>query len=246
MASSLKLPVFGREEIKRDYFVLEVESESLAPQCRPGVFFELKADVPSQARRLYKPVSVYRAGNGRIAFLIKKTGPGTEALFSLQRGGLLNLIGPLGNGFPLCEGRNVLLVSGGVGYPPLAYLKEALQGSNRITFIHGGACAEHMFPCDLAYTIDGSFGRKGMVTDDIEGLIKDRQIDVVYSCGPVGMLKALSLRLPLIEHYVSLEAYLACGVGVCHGCAVPVGETYIRVCKDGPVFNAADLRWSEM
>ncbi|MDZ4181902.1 MAG: dihydroorotate dehydrogenase electron transfer subunit, partial [Candidatus Cloacimonadaceae bacterium] len=139
---------------------------------------------------------------------------------------------------------------GGVGYPPLAFLKTRLPHSCQVSFLHGGACADDVFPADECYTVDGSAGIKAFVTEGVLSLITRQTIDIVYSCGPVPMLKALNAicKDNGIKHFASLEAYIACGVGVCHGCAVPVGKhgEYQRVCVEGPVFDAEILNWELM
>lgn len=241
-----KLPLSATERINRDYLRISVSAPDLAELCRPGMFFEIKAGLPSQARRLFKPVSVFDASEGVISFFIKVMGPGTQALAELKEGEPLLLTGPLGNSFPEVEDRNALLVSGGIGYPPLNFLLRKLAPANRVTLIHGGNCADDIFPCDRAYTLDGSFGTKGYVTQNVAEIIKAENIDIVFSCGPMAMLKALHSCVGNIVHYASLEAYMACGLGACHGCAVPVGEGYLRVCADGPVFDAAKIRWEEL
>lgn len=240
------LPLHDFKKLGDKYIRVSVKDAQLAAQCKPGMFFEVKADLPSQADKLFKPLSVYGALDGEIFFLVKVIGAGTAALAGLEKGSALKLIGPLGNSFPLVRNSSVLLVSGGIGYPPMAWLKEALEADNEVFLLHGGACLDDIFPCDEAYTIDGSKGRKGLVTDGVREIISSRKIDLVYGCGPVPMLRALSVVVKNIPLHVSLEAYMACGIGVCHGCAVPVGEGYKMVCADGPVFNAADIRWGEM
>lgn len=246
MIAHREVPLLSSERINRDYLRISVAAPDLASLCRPGMFFELKAGLPSQTKRLFKPVSVFAAHDGEIAFLIKVVGPGTRALAELQLGEPLLLTGPLGNSFPLVRGRKALLVSGGIGYPPLAWLKLVLAADNRVVHIHGGSCAEDVFPCDLAYTLDGSAGNRGPVTLDIPDFIRTEDFDIVYSCGPLPMLKALQACVGDLPHYASLEAYMACGLGACHGCAVPAGEGWQRVCKEGPVFEAAKIRWSEL
>lgn len=246
MIQHLTLPVVAKESCGANYALLWIAAPKLAALCAPGMFFELKASDPLQRRKLYKPVSVYGVEDGDVGFLIKRIGSGTEALCALQAGDLLHLTGPLGNAFPLVENANVLLVSGGIGYPPIAYLKQALLPANRVIHLHGGACAADAFPCDVLYTDDGSAGIRGLVTAEIGGIIENNRIGTVYSCGPVPMLKALSAKVAGLKHYCSLEAYMACGIGACHGCAVGVGEGYQRVCKDGPVFDAATVRWEEL
>lgn len=240
------LPVAAKESFGANYALLWIAAPELAALCAPGIFFELKAPDPLQRRKLYKPISVYDARDGRVGFMIKRIGPGTQALCALRAGDLLHLTGPLGNAFPLAQNANVLLVSGGIGYPPIAWLKKALLPANRVIHLHGGACAADAFPCDVLYTDDGSAGIRGFVTAEIGEIIANNQIDTVYSCGPVPMLKALSAKVAGLKHFCSLEAYMACGIGACHGCAVGVGEGYQRVCKDGPVFDAATVRWEEL
>lgn len=246
MITHLELPLLSTERINRVYLRISVSAPDLAPRCRPGMFFEIKAGSPSQARRLFKPVSVFEAHDGEIAFLIKVVGPGTQALADLKRGDPLLLTGPLGNSFLELQGKKVLLVSGGIGYPPLAWLKQVLEPENKVIHIHGGACVTDVFPCDRAYTLDGSFGIQGLVTRDVREIIKAENIDTVCSCGPMPMLKALQSCVSGLLHYASLEAYMACGLGACHGCAVPVREGWQRVCKEGPVFEASAIRWEEL
>ena len=89
-------------------------------------------------------------------------------------------------------------------------------------------------------------GNKGIVTKDIADLLKKESFDCIYSCGPVTMLKTLAQIVAPIPHYVSMEAYMACGVGVCYGCVIPTNEGYLRVCYDGPIFEAEKIRWKEL
>jgi len=245
-----------REELSDDYFILWIWDEALGAAGKPGQFYEIRAlaslhnqQTEHAIPKLFKPISIYDNQGGRIGFMIKKTGPGTNALARLRAGDTLELIGPCGNGFPIFQGRHVLLVSGGIGYPPLWYLQKELINHNQIYWMHGGLSQGDMFPCDEMWTEDGSIGRKGMVTCALEENIARYEIDTIYSCGPQAMLKAVcevSNRLN-IENYCSLEAYMACGIGVCHGCTVAIGGkddwNYLRVCKDGPVFNAREIRW---
>ncbi len=252
-----EIAIYSREELCGDYFILWIWDDELSKQSKPGQFFELRASASlndawdaQRIPKLYKPISVYDNSGGRIGFFIKSVGPGTSALARLKAGDTLELIGPLGNGFPIVKGRRILLLSGGIGYPPLSYLQKELINHNLIFWAHGGATQADIFPCDEVWTVDGSIGKEGLVTACLPDLLERKKIDLVYSCGPTPMLKqaALICAAHNIEHYTSMEAYMACGIGVCHGCAVPIGTeadwTYLRVCKEGPVFNAADVHWS--
>jgi len=238
------LTVSGIRHPSSHYVIIEVIDPGLASQSRPGIFCELRA--PSQADRLFKPISIYGAAGDTVSFMIKDVGPGTQALASLREGDEMGLIGPLGNSFPVFENRKVLLISGGVGYPPLAWLKKELPLSNQVLHLHGGAGKDDIFESDFACTVNGSVGHQGLVTDLVPDLIRINGIDLIYSCGPLPMLKKLADLGRGIEHYASLEAYMACGVGVCYGCAIPVGDSYQRVCKEGPVFDAALVKWEEL
>lgn len=251
--------IMQREELSDSYFILWIWDEEMGRKCKPGQFYEIRAlatfeDAPSSVSipRLFKPISIYDNQGGRIGFMIRRVGFGTNALSKLKAGDTLELIGPAGNGFPLVRDRRILLISGGVGYPPLWYLQKQLIRRNKTYWIHGGASQGDIFPCDEMWTEDGSIGRKGRVCDDLQRTIDERKIDLIYSCGPSGMLKEACRISELngIEHYCSLEAYMACGIGVCHGCAVPIGQKdswdYLRVCKEGPVFSAKEIRWEIM
>lgn len=247
-----------REELSEDYFLLWIWDEALGAAGSPGQFYEIRPMARLQNAmqyraipKLFKPISIYDNQGGRIGFMIKKVGEGTIALSKLKAGDLLELIGPAGNGFPMVSGKRILMVSGGVGYPPLWYLQKSLINHNQVYWMHGGASQGDIFPCDEIWTADGSIGRKGFVTEGVADNLKRLNIDLVYSCGPMPMLKTVSeITTQMdIQHYTSLEAYMACGIGVCHGCAVPIGNhdnwDYLRVCKEGPVFDAKEVRWEQ-
>ena len=226
------------------YVKLKLDAGKPMKNLLPGMFYELRA--PSQAGRLFKPISILDVEDGCLSFLIKVVGAGTQAFTQVKAGDGVEALGPLGNGFPCIEGRRVLLVSGGAGYPPLAWLKRESHQAEFCLHLHGCASADEVFPCDLIYTADGSRGSKGLVTDSVESLIAEHEIDLVLSCGPIPMLAKMTDICKQVEHYVSMEAYMACGIGVCHGCAIPVDRSYKLVCKDGPVFEANRIRWSEL
>ncbi len=254
-----EIAIYSREELCGGYFILWIWDDELSKKSKPGQFFEIRAHASlhdawdsQRIPKLYKPISIYENSGGRIGFFIKNVGPGTSALARLRAGDMLELIGPLGNSFPLFSGRRVLLVSGGIGYPPLSYLQKELINRNLIFWAHGGATQADIFPCDEVWTVDGSIGKMGLVTEGLADILQSKRIDLVISCGPIPMLKQTAMICTEygIEHYTSMEAYMACGIGVCHGCAVPVGTEenwdYLRVCKEGPVFNAADVLWSKI
>ncbi|MEN6444745.1 MAG: dihydroorotate dehydrogenase electron transfer subunit [Candidatus Cloacimonas sp.] len=249
----IKREIYSSTELTGNYFVLRILDEELALKCKPGQFFELRAakmETDCSLPKLFKPISIYDVTKVIISFLIKKRGSGTNSLSKSTTTDLLEMIGPLGNGFPIVSGRNVLLVSGGIGYPPLSYLYKELIAQNQIYWIHGGGGSNDVFPCNEVWTIDGSYGNKGMVTENLENILTEKKIDLIYSCGPIPMLKECFRKASKlnIEQYCSLEAYMACGIGSCYGCAVPIGKNdqwnYLRVCQEGPVFNAEEVLWN--
>lgn len=239
------------EQLNESYYVFSVDIGESVKDIKAGQFFELKRPECSYPM-LYKPISVYDVQGTLVSFMIKKLGKATQQFAEMKPGDKLDIIGPLGNGFSIAEGNKALLVSGGIGYPPLYYLKTQLeQAGKTIYWLHGGQTSIDIFPADEIWTDDGTAGHKGFVTEGLINYLQLNKPDVIYACGPKAMLKdcsdiASKHNIPL---FVSLEEYMACGIGVCHGCAVKVkidnsiGVTYKTVCKDGPVFDAKDIIW---
>jgi len=185
----------------------------------------------------------------KIVFFAK--GEGTKWL-SEKKSGFLDIVGPLGTGFSL-EGRRILLVGGGVGVPPLLFT--AREATGQVSAILGFGFERNVIlkdnfrdVCDQVFitTADGSVGEKGFVTDPLGRELATGKYDAVLACGPTPMLRAVA-KLAM-EHdvacQVSMEERMACGVGACLGCIVPMenGEN-LRVCHDGPVFNATEVKW---
>ncbi len=240
------LKIEKHERLNDSYFILWIKDNELASQTCPGQFYELK--IPDSTG-LRKPISVYDVEKDFIGFFIKVLGKGTTSLSRLVKGDNLDLIGPLGVSFPIVTQKKIALVSGGIGYPPLWYLRKKLHKKNDVYWLHGGNSKADVFPCDEIWTMDGSMGNHGFVTTGLETLLKYGQFDLAFSCGPEPMLincakvcKSYDVRL-----IVSMEAYMACGIGVCHGCVVPTGTResviYKTVCKDGAVFDADNICW---
>jgi dihydroorotate dehydrogenase electron transfer subunit len=232
------------------YVVIEVADEAVP--AAPGQFYMLAAvdrwgGGDAERPFLARAISALRArGDGRIAFMLEDVGPGTARLCGLVAEDPVHLVGPLGKGFdPPADGREPLLVGGGVGIPPLAMFQErwggrALLGFRDARHAHGAGLLRD---AEVA-TDDGSVGHHGLVTDLLERELDARadQLDV-YSCGPPGMLDAVRLIAERhgVRAQLALEAPMACGFGACYGCVVATSDGYKRVCVDGPVFDAAVL-----
>lgn len=230
----------------------------------PGQFFMLRS-VKSQ-QLLARPISVYRAektAHGvEITFLILLKGKGTAELCSLEADDKVQILGPLGNVFPRPEKvstksavvepvetiAKVLIVGGGIGVAPVAGFASSLPEKSYdfiASFKSGSYGLEYIQPANLTVTTDdGSVGVKGMVTAAIDAAkIKAEGYSAVYACGPAPMLnyiKTVSEEAG-VQCWISMEARMACGVGVCLGCVIPTTEGNLRCCKDGPVFDSKIL-----
>ncbi|MGA2470800.1 MAG: dihydroorotate dehydrogenase electron transfer subunit [Solirubrobacteraceae bacterium] len=226
--------------------MLEVADDCVAAE--PGQFYMLMGvdgwgGGDAQRPFVGRAISALRAtGDGRISFLIEAVGPGTGQLTASER---LWLVGPLGRGFTPPEGgRELLLVGGGVGIPPLVMAQEAWGGRALVGFRDAHhAQAASLFKDPEIATDDGSAGHHGFVTDLLDRVLEGRADVVIYACGPRAMLEAVRQRAGRhrVKAQLGIEAEMACGFGSCWGCVVATKDGYKRVCVDGPVFDAAVL-----
>jgi dihydroorotate dehydrogenase electron transfer subunit len=215
-----KLRVIGREAVGL-YTLVRLERGSLDPGG-PGQFFMLEAP----GRLLPRALSLCLAPPGELAFLLDPVGPGTEALCALDRGDLIHVFGPLGNGYRL-DVERPLLVGGGVGLAPLPYLAEALGSPPAVLGFRSDAHAEAAVLLPGAEVVVDPV----LVTECIEDGFD------VLACGPEPMLHAVAARCPAAQ--LAWEAPMACGYGACYGCAVEIGGELKRLCVEGPVLLAA-------
>jgi len=239
----------------------------------PGQFVMLRPVGPG-GPLLSRPFSIYNFNRGqdqvRIEILYRVTGAGTEMMSALRGGMTVTILGPLGKGFVIDgQKRNHLLVAGGMGMAPIAFLAGYLhrKGSAEtrvITCLGAKNCddllgleqLEKLSDILNIATEDGAMGSCGMVTDFLPELLKeyDPAETNVYACGPMPMLKLLAGRLatvPKLSCQVSVEERMACGVGACLGCAVPLLDargriTQKSVCKYGPVFASSKICWERL
>ncbi|MCD4828290.1 MAG: dihydroorotate dehydrogenase electron transfer subunit [Candidatus Cloacimonetes bacterium] len=239
--------VVRKLEHNEHYFTLWLRDATIA-RAVPGQFVMLQPQ-PQTDFSLRIPLCVHDVEDDTFAVLVRVVGQGTRRLAAVRPGDLLDVMGPLGNGFTLMAEGRALLVSGGIGYAPLRLLQRRLRPGCVTQWLHGGRTAADLFPADVLFCDEGVAARQGLVTDGLrEALAASGGWDRVFACGPHAMLAACAglcteAGVPL---EVSLEAYMACGIGVCHGCAVPaVTGGYMAVCKDGPVFNAQEVDWNE-
>ena len=249
-----KCRVISHEEIGTGYRYLVLEAPKMAAELQPGQFVHVR--VPAlETSALRRPFSVFDAADGRVTVLYKTVGRGTAALNAVKASDEINVLGPLGHGFPLkCDGVP-LLVGGGYGVAPLHFLAKRLKGSK--LFIGGRTAADllaldkfkalgvEVFPA----TNDGSAGTKGLVTDPLDDelakLREKGETFELFACGPDPMLKAVAMRATGTgsKGWISMDRHMICGVGACYACIQKTVRGNSRCCIEGPVFAAEDLVW---
>jgi dihydroorotate dehydrogenase electron transfer subunit len=228
------------------------------PESHPGNFIHVQ--VPNRDRFfLRRPFSIFDCTAEKLSLLILERGEGTRQLRKAPVGSQIEFLGPLGNAFPAMPDKRIVAVAGGVGLAPLYYLART-AGTAGITLIYGGRARDDLFLDSidlegtgaLLATDDGSYGFYGSAVGLAEKIITERGGDVMFSCGPHGMLtSAARLADKLgIPHHVSLENRMACGFGVCRSCVIQTtglnGAENKTVCHDGPVFDASAILWDKL
>ena len=234
------LKVIYNKQIALDTFEMKLETLNMASFAKPGMFINISLNDASKL--LKRPISICQIDNNHVIITYKINGEGTKILSTYQSGTSLEAIGPLGNGFTLVENKKALVVGGGIGVPPLLELSKNLKKlGNELVIILAFRNKEAMIYLDefkklgegAVTTDDGSFGFKGNALDYLNN--NNIEFDTLYSCGPEILLKKLEEKYQGLEGYLSYEARMACGVGLCHGCVK--GEKHYCVCTDGPVFK---------
>lgn len=244
------------------YRVLALDLPGVASTAAPGQFVHLRIAALQDAV-LRRPFSIYRVDGDTLSILYKSVGRGTEAMQSLAPGAKLNIIGPLGNGFPteLAGSSQPVLVAGGYGVAPLYFLATRL--SRRGIIFIGGATALDILLADEFNAIgwevsiateNGSRGTRGRVTVPLDAWLKNIDPDACpefFACGPNGLLQALSIRAGQSnwKAWLSLDRHMGCGVGACLACVQRINhngeEILVRVCKEGPIFESRTVVWEE-
>ncbi len=238
----------------------------LAHHCRPGNFVAVLVGGASSSMVLRRAFAIYRAslrsdGVGLLELVVAANGNGSKWLAAQLPGSFVDLIAPLGTAFGIpTEPVNALLVGGGYGSAPLFALAEILKGRGcRVDMVLGASVAGKIYaPLEgkrsvnslTITTEDASAGISGRVSDVLPDLIREHKVDVIYSCGPMAMLEAITKisQSHEILHQCSVEESMACGIGVCMTCVLPVeGDDGItrmtRSCIEGPVMDGNKVLW---
>ena len=266
--------IISNEEISPGYFRMRILAPGFGDTARSGQFvmFRVQRSLPPLLRR---PFGIFQTGfmepdcdglppKEFVEILYKVVGRGTGIMAELHEGDRVELLGPLGNGFDCTrKGGEKILVGGGIGLVPLFMLASELIESCNVRLLMGGRTREDILAVTeferlgvetYVSTDDGSLGEEGLVTQVLKRKLEKYPDAEVFACGPMPMLRAVrnicvDKKVPL---QVSLEEFMACGVGACLGCVVKgAGHTdenpsYLCTCKVGPVFRAEYLDWTSL
>ena len=247
-----------KENLKPDIYKFSVKAEEIVKIAKPGQFLNIRVNNEVEPL-LRRPISIYNLDkeNGILEFIFQVKGRGTKILAQRTIGEKIDILGPLGYGsFKFNEYKNIAIIGGGIGVFPLYELaKQAKENGKNVNTYLGFRNKDLVTLEDkfeevsdnlIITTDDGSYKEKGFA---IDWLKKDKNIDCIFACGPLPMLRAV--REYAIENdipcQISLEERMACGLGVCLGCAIKTAKSpkeapeYWHVCKAGPVFEAKDV-----
>ncbi len=238
----------------------------IVKSCRPGNFVAIKVGGDTSKMILRRAFAISRTSEssqygGTMELIVAPHGQGSKWLCSQVEGAEVDIVAPLGTAFGIpTEPINALLIGGGYGSAPLFGLADVLKSRGcKVDMLLGASVGSKIYaPMEgkrsvnslKIYTEDGSMGETGRVTENLLGIVRDRNIDVIYSCGPMAMLSAITELVAETDviHQCAVEESMACGVGICMTCVLPVrnddGSTsMLRSCIDGPVMDGANVRW---
>jgi dihydroorotate dehydrogenase electron transfer subunit len=244
------------------YVELTLAAPEIAERAEPGQFVAFAIGGASSALLLRRSIAISTAEDGQVTVVVSAAGPGSTWLTERRPGDTVDVVGPLGRPFPPAPpGARALLVGGGYGAAALVGLAARLRDAgHEVDAVAGAAGADRL--CSVqeltglasrmeVTTDDGSSGRQGLVTLAVGDLLPDA--GVVYACGPMPMLRAVAEAATArgIPSYVAVEESMACGIGVCMTCVLPVvgedGRTrFSRSCVEGPVFGGDRVRFADV
>ena len=247
--------ILQQECIGTDIYSLWLDAPQIASQAKPGQFISVYSN--DSGRVLPRPISICEIDRekGALRIVYRIAGNGTKEFSGMKAGETLDILGPLGNGFPMdvIKGKRVFMMGGGIGVPPM--VQTAKEAEAEVTGIAGYRNSEIFLKEELEQngtlviaTEDGSVGTKGNVMDAIRE--NHLEADVIFACGPTPMLRAIKTYAEEngILCYISMEEKMACGVGACLACVCKSKDvdhhSHVhnkRICKDGPVFLSTEV-----
>jgi dihydroorotate dehydrogenase electron transfer subunit len=234
--------------------------------CRPGNFIAIQVGGESSRMVLRRAFAISRTSEsaqfgGTVELIVAPHGTGSKWLCTQSEGAEVDVVTPLGKAFGVpTEPANALLIGGGYGSAPLFGLADLLKSRGcRVDMVLGASNGNKIYaPMEgkrsvnslKIFTEDGSMGETGRVTSQLAAIIEERGVEIIYSCGPMAMLKAITeIAEPLgVIHQASVEESMACGIGICMTCVLPVKDSdgkisMKRSCIDGPVMDGASVCW---
>lgn len=249
--------VIANTRLNTRHFILELEACLPLPEIFPGQFVQVLVH-NSPSTFLRRPFSIHFVDyqKNSLKLLVQVKGEGSRHMGMMKPGDKLNLVYPLGNSFSIPFSGRVLLVGGGAGVAPLMFMGDVLNGKHiRPDFLLGFRSADEVSQIDeysrygkvFLCTDDGSMGEKGFVTQHPLFRQSPLPYDRIYCCGPDAMMHAVAMIAAEkgVPCEVSLENFMACGYGVCLCCITRTDKGNERVCMEGPVFDAARLKWEK-
>jgi dihydroorotate dehydrogenase electron transfer subunit len=264
-AAQLLATIVGNKKVGQYHQIL-ISVGELVSKCKPGNFVAISVGGPNSRMVLRRAFAISRTTTspqygGAIELIVAPFGSGSSWLCGLSEGEQIDITLPLGTAFGIpTTSVNALLVGGGYGSAPLFGLAEVLKERGcRVDMLLGASTGSKIYaPLEgkrsvnslRIFTEDGSMGETGRITAPIAQLVSELQIDVIYSCGPMAMLKAISEILAGgdVVHQCAVEEAMACGIGICMTCVLPVKDetgkiNNLRSCIDGPVMDGAAIEW---
>jgi dihydroorotate dehydrogenase electron transfer subunit len=267
-AKQLLAPIVSNKRVGQ-YHQIIINIGDVAATCKPGNFVAISVGGDSSRMVLRRAFAISRVSTsttvgGTMELIVAPHGQGSKWLCAQGEGVVLDLVAPLGTAFGIpTEPVPVLLVGGGYGSAPLFGLAELLNSRGcRVDMLLGASTGSKIYaPMEgkravnsmRIYTEDGSMGVAGRVTDPIAEIIKDLNVAVIYSCGPMPMLAAITTIADQFDvvHQCAVEESMACGVGICMTCVLPVENedgsiSNLRSCINGPVMDGSKVQWSKV
>lgn len=255
MKQTYKVKIAHNVEISPGIYKIDLFSKEIVESAKAGQFINVYTN--SSGSLLPRPISISQINKEKnvLTLVYAVVGKGTKALSEMKIGEEVKVLGPLGNGFNIPkEAENYIVIGGGIGTPPLVELVKQLKGNIEVYlgFRNNPILIEEFKEYGAKVyvaTEDGSVGIKGNVMDILKE--KNLKADMIYSCGPKPMLKAIAKYAAEngIKAQVSMEERMACGIGACVGCTCKTkknGEVQNKkVCKDGPVFYSEEVVWND-
>lgn len=247
-----------KEKLLDGLYKFSVDAKEIVNLVKPGNFIEIRIN-ESLDPFLRRPISIYSIDkeNGILEFIFQVRGTGTELLSKKKEGDKIDIIGPLGNGtFKFEEYKNIAVIGGGIGIFPLYELAKQAKNASKEVYTYLGFRNKDLVTLENEFdevstmltitTDDGSYKNSGFAINYLENDLEKNNIDCIYACGPLPMLKAVKKLAEerKIPCQISLEEKMSCGMGVCLGCAVRTATSteenpqYLHVCKAGPVFDS--------